>query len=91
LVGAAGLRQLAEYAEEFLFVLDAIGELTWALDDLDEVAGTLENFQQHRPTLDRLRELDDLADDIGELSRDLRDARRCQEELEWAITDLEEP
>lgn len=90
-VHVAGLRRLAERAEELACVLDTIEELAWALDDLDEVACTLENLQQHRPTLDRLRDLDDLANDVEELIRDLREAGRYQEEVEWAVVELEGP
>ena len=90
-LGVAGLRGLADRADELVFVFDAIAELAWVLDDHDEIACALDNLQHHRSTLERLCELDDLADDVAELTANLRAVRRYQEELEWAATESEEP
>ncbi len=86
----AELRRLSEYAEDVRLVLDTIETNAWVLDDLAHVAYALESLQEHRKTLDRLSELDDLASDVETLARDFRDAGRLQEDLHWAITEFEE-
>lgn len=86
----AGLRSLAEQADDLSFVLDAIASSVWALDGLGEAAWALENLEEHRPTLQRLSKLDALADDLAMLARDLREARRHREDLHLAIDELED-
>jgi hypothetical protein len=87
----AELRRLAEYAESLFPVLDTIEGSAWALDELPDVALELESLSEHRCTLEQLAELDDLADDVEKLARAVRDVRRCNEELDEAIEELEEP
>ena len=86
----AELRRLAEYAEDLLAELDAVAGVAWALDELGEVAWALERLQDHRRTLDRLVELDDLADDVDELARYLREVRRHRDDLDGELEELEE-
>ena len=87
---AAELRRLGECAGDLLTELDAIAGVVWALDDLDEVRGALEHLQEHRCTLDRLVELDGLAEDVDELARCLGEVRRRRDELADEIEELEE-
>jgi hypothetical protein len=86
----AGLRRLAEHADDLSLVLDTLAPLLWALDKHGEATWTLESLQEHRPTLRRMSDLDDLADDFQGLARDLRQARRCREEIQWTIEELED-
>jgi hypothetical protein len=87
----AGLRRLAEHADDLSLVLDTVARSAWALEDLGEAGYTLESLQEHRPTLEQLSELDALADDVDTLARDLREANRHRDELHWAIDELEDP
>jgi len=86
----AGLRHLAEHAADLFVLLETIERSAWALDRLSDVASALGGLELHRRTLEQLSELDYLADDVERLACDLRDARRCQEEVEWAIDEFEQ-
>ncbi len=87
----AGLRRLAEYAEDLLLVLDTIEESAWAIGGLPDVVHQLEALAYHRCTFQQLADLDDLAADVEELAHAVRNARRCNDELDSAIEELEEP
>lgn len=80
----AELRRLASYAQDVEELLDTIETSAWALHDFTGVGYDLECLLDHRHTLQRLSELDDLADDIERLARELRAARDLRDELFWA-------
>lgn len=86
----AELRRLAEQADDLSLLFDTIERSAWAVDELSEVESVLERLlRNHRRTLQRLSDLYDLADDVQLLAHDLRGARSCQGDLEWAIEELE--
>jgi len=87
----AELRHLAAYAQDVEALLDTIETSAWALHEFADVSHDLERLEDHRHTLERLLELDDLADDVERLTRGLRDARAKRDELLWAAEELEEP
>ena len=88
----AGLRRVADQAAELSILFDTIDQSAWALDELTDVRSVLEFLlRDHRSTLQKLSALDDLADDLDGLARDLRKTRRLQNDLEWAIEMLEAP
>jgi hypothetical protein len=89
---AAQLRHLADSAEDLSMPFDAIDESAWALEGVGDAENILTGLvYDHRPTLERIAELADLADDIDQLRGDLRKARAVHDELDWAIDDLLDP
>ena len=75
------------------YVLDSFEQCSWALADvceLSDLAFALEMLQDQRHIVERLCELDDLADDVTRLVQDLRDVRRFSDDLDGAIAELED-
>ena len=73
-------------------MFDTIEQSAWVLDELKEIQSVFHDLlRDHQSTLKKLSALDDLADDVETLARDLRKARCFQPDLEWAIELLETP
>ena len=82
--GAQTLRSLAERSERVIELLDVASAGALALQELPDVADALERLADHRDILVRLMDLENLADDIGELSRAMRAVRGHRDQIEWA-------
>ena len=90
--GAGRLRSIADAAEDLLAAVEAINDGAGALEEFDwDAAAALEAlFDDHRLTLERLTALENLADDLDELARDIRAAARHRDAIAVALDDLEE-
>ena len=85
------LRRLSEEAIDLTTARDEVAEHVWALgdDDVDLSSAFETLLQEHNETLERMFDLDALADDVQALARDIKAVVRRKEQVEDILNELE--